>query len=181
MQAIHHVWLAQGVAPGDLDVRKQGVSDDMIIEPDQHYYREGTYEWTQERSAAAWDESYRRLEALLGSGDYRRLVLLIGPPGCGKSTYAAEHDGPDVVLFDGLFALPERRARALALAARHGVPVEAVWVRTDLAVCLERNGRRSPDRRVPEEAVRQAHQVLEETPPTCAEGFVAVRVIEANL
>jgi predicted kinase len=146
----------------------------MIIEPDQFYFENGKYVWSPERSQENWEACYRRLDELLAEGTYRKVVILVGLPGCGKSTYTAANDAPDVVVFDGLFILPDRRARVLAVATRHGVPVEAVWIGTDLETCLARNARRSPDRRVPEDAIRQMKQILDATPPLLAEGLSAI-------
>lgn len=152
----------------------------MIIEPDQHYYENGVYVWTPDRCKTAWEQCYRRLEELLQSGDYRRLILLIGVPGSGKSTWAGRHDTADVILFDGVFAQPVRRKEALAMAARYGVQVEAICLDTDLAECLLRNSRRSPDRKVPEETIRQMHESLHANFPSCAEGFVNIHRVAVS-
>jgi predicted kinase len=149
----------------------------MIIEPDQFYFEDGVYTWSPERSEASWEACYRRLDELLAGGAYRKVVILVGLPGCGKSTYTAANDAAGVVVFDGLFVPPERRACVLAVAAKHRVPVEAVWIGTDLDTCLARNARRSPDRRVPEDAIRRMKETLDASPPSLAEGLAAVHRI----
>jgi predicted kinase len=146
----------------------------MIIEPDQFYFENGLYTWSPERAQESWEACYRQLDALLAGGHCRKVVILVGLPGCGKSTFTAANHATDVLLFDGLFIPVERRDRVLTIAARHGVPVEAVWIGTDLDACLARNAQRSPDRRVPDEAIRQIKQLLDASPPTLAEGFAAV-------
>src|SRR5262249_52381876 len=82
----------------------------MIIEPDPFYSGGGVFTWSPERSEASWEASYRRLQELLVGGAYRKVVILVGLPGCGKSTYTAANDAADVIVFDGLFIPPERRA-----------------------------------------------------------------------
>jgi predicted kinase len=151
----------------------------MIIEPDKYYDDAGRYVWTPERSVDAWERCYQELRAALAGGSYRRVVLLIGIPGSGKSTFARNHDAADVILFDGFFAAAERRRRVLAIAASFGVPVEALWLKVDWETCVHRNDQRRPDRRVPPETMEIMWRMLQETPPTVEEGFAAIR--EATL
>jgi predicted kinase len=147
----------------------------MIIEPDQYYYEAGRYVWSPERRDAAWERAYRTLEEALRSGRVRKVVVLMGIPGSGKSTWARAHDGDDVVIFDGFFAYKDRQARVLEIARAAGVPVEAVWMQADWDTALARNARRPPDRRVPDETMKEMRRLLEENPPTVEEGFAAVR------
>jgi predicted kinase len=146
----------------------------MIIEPDELYFIDGQYVWTPERRAAAWDECFRRLEAVLQSRPVRKLILLVGIPGSGKSTYARAHDEDDVVVFDGYFGNPGRRARALGIANTHNVPVEGIWIDTPFERCVAQNAPRPPDRRVPVEAMQEMYDEVLRHPPTLAEGFVRV-------
>jgi predicted kinase len=148
----------------------------MILEPDHFYYDGGRYVWSQERSEAAWAECYRRLTGALTRQPVRKLIMLVGLPGCGKSRYAREHDAADVVLFDGLFIDPARRRRVVEIARAAGVPVEAVWFRTDWDTCMARNAGRSPDRQVPAAVMEQLREHLAADPPTEAEGFAALHV-----
>jgi predicted kinase len=149
----------------------------MIIEPDKHYDDDGRYVWTPERSVMAWERSYEELRAALAGGTYRRVVALIGIPGCGKSTYARSHDAADLILFDGFFGKPERRRRVLEIAAQFGVPVEAVWLKADWETCVRRNDQRRDDRRVPQETMEAMWRMLQEDPPSLAEGFTAIREV----
>jgi predicted kinase len=143
----------------------------MIIEPDQLLYENGKYFWTRERMNANWETCFGVLEEALRSGTVRRVVMLVGLPGSGKSTWAQSADAPDTVIFDGFFGFPHRRERLLKLAKSYGVPVEAAWVTTDLETCLARNAQRSEDRRVPEETIRVMANQLSLTPPMLEEGF----------
>jgi predicted kinase len=150
----------------------------MILEPDQFYYDSGRYVWSQERCDAAWADSYRTLSEALARQPVRKVVMLVGLPGCGKSRYAREHDTADVVVFDGLFIDPARRRRVVEIARAAGVPVEAVWFRTDPDTCVARNAGRPPDRQVPAATMEQLRERLDADPPTEAEGFAALHVLD---
>lgn len=99
---------------------------------------------------------------------------MCGVQGAGKSSWIARQ-APEAGTLSVDAALPGGRHRAplIAIARSFDVPVEAVWTRTPLAVALERNRLRSADRCVPEASLRAVHRLFE--PPTCAEGFAAVR------
>src|SRR5688500_17422949 len=68
----------------------------MIIEPDQSHYADGRYDWSPARHAAAWAGAFDEFDAALAKTRFRRVLLLVGLPGAGKSTYATECDAPDV-------------------------------------------------------------------------------------
>jgi predicted kinase len=153
----------------------------MIIEPDQLLYDEnGRYFWTRERMNANWETCFSQLEGLLRGGTIRRVVMLVGLPGSGKSTWSRAADSADTVVFDGFFGFPHRRERLLALSKSFGVPVEAVWVTTDLGTCLARNAQRSEDRRVPEETIRMMADQLSKTPPRLEEGFAKLELVSGG-
>ena len=100
----------------------------MIIESDQQLYENGRYYWTPQRAVAAWSQCLQQLTPALASGKYRLLMMLIGIPGSGKSTYASANDRPDMIIFDGTFVDATRRSRVTAAARAAGVPVIAVWL-----------------------------------------------------
>jgi predicted kinase len=149
----------------------------MILEPDRFYYDGDRYAWTQERCDAAWAECYRTLQEMLALGTVRKVVLLVGLPGCGKSRYAQAHDADDTVVFDGLFVDRARRARVVEIARAAGVPVEAVWFQTPWETCAARNAGRSLDRQVPAATMESLRQQLAADPPGRAEGFASLQVI----
>ncbi|MEV5242622.1 ATP-binding protein [Streptomyces cinnamoneus] len=64
------------------------------------------------------------------------------------------------------------RVELVMAAKRHGMPAVAVVVATPLPVCLERQGSRPANRRVPEDVVRAQHQAMVHSHQRlAAEGF----------
>ncbi len=145
----------------------------MIISPDHFLMTpEGQYHWTKERVAQAWEESTQKFKAALASGEFDRVVLLMGAPGSGKSTWLEKNQKPGILFFDAVFKDWKVRAPYLRLAEDAGYYPEVVWVRTPLEVCLERNALRSQDRKVPEETLRGMWETIEKSPPNPGqEGF----------
>ncbi|HEV8608153.1 MAG TPA: AAA family ATPase [Tepidisphaeraceae bacterium] len=151
----------------------------MIIESDQHLYQDGHYYWTPERSVAAWSRCFQQLTRAIASGKYRLVMMLIGIPGSGKSTYAQTHDRPDIIIFDGTFVDSTRRSRVVSAARAHGVPVIAVWLDTDFNTCILRNKQRPPDRQVPVDSMNLMLNRLQSAPPLLEEGFTQIYRISA--
>ncbi len=145
----------------------------MLLAPDD-LLPPGPERWTRATVSEAWQACRRALRAALLDPANRQFVCLVGVPGSGKSTWARDHEQPGLVVFDACWAEPgKRRALAQQIRAAGKVPV-AVWLRTPLAVCRERNAARPPERRVPDVALLRAAVALRDQPPTVAEGWVQV-------
>lgn len=72
------------------------------------------------------------------------------------------------------------RVELVMAAKRHGMPTVAVIVATPLPVCLERQGPRPANRRVPEDVVRAQHQAMTYSHQRlAAEGFNTVVFADA--
>ncbi|MGV9503601.1 AAA family ATPase [Streptomyces sp. NPDC003642] len=72
------------------------------------------------------------------------------------------------------------RGELVMAAKRHGMPTVAVIVATPLPVCLERQGPRPDNRRVPEDTVRSQHQAMVASHQRlAAEGFNTVIFADA--
>jgi predicted kinase len=145
----------------------------LILSPDHFMYEsDGTYRWTPERVVSAWALTLKKVAENLPAS--RELVLLVGIPGAGKSTWLTRHKVPGTLYVDATFFNKVSRAPFIAEARRLGRPVKAVWVNTSLEVCLARNDLRPEDRKVPAEKMHGYHAALEADPPSLDEGFEQV-------
>ncbi|AOJ94792.1 AAA family ATPase [Burkholderia multivorans] len=148
----------------------------MHLNPDHYLQTEAGRIFTAERNAAAWERLYAELATALAARP-RRVVMVIGVQGAGKSTLTRRwvSEPSDAIYVDSTFATVARRARLIELATAAGVAISAVWVKVDLETALERNRRRPPDERVPEETVRNVFRIFE--PPTLDEGLCEVGIL----
>lgn len=148
----------------------------MVLSPDKLLFEDGLYLWTPERVAQAWwavTEEARRQTPL-----HEAVVLLVGPPGAGKSTWLAAHEDPRFLYVDAVFPTAEVRQKFLAQVGT--TSTQAIYVRTSLEECLRRNATRSSDRRIPEDKVRRYYDLLSRSPPTLDEGFKQVIIVETG-
>lgn len=153
-----------------------------IISPDSFLYTEdGAYVFTQERAKEAWAKTRAAVEEAVEEAleTHDTLVLLIGLPGAGKSTWIAENRNvrEGEVVVDATFVKPEWRAPFIDLARDAGVPVEAVWFNLPVEVCQARNNERGLGRRVPDELYGPWSRILDTNSPSTDEGFRTVRII----
>lgn len=148
----------------------------MIISPDSYLMEDGEYVWSVPRVIEAWDKSKKAARLALFDGAIKpdKLVLLMGAPASGKTTWLREHEDERCLYIDATFDLPWKRAPWIEMAQEAGVPVTLVYFQTPLDVCLERNALRSEDRMVPSEVVRAMFQKMASSPPTLEEGFVRI-------
>lgn len=153
------------------------MSGAVVIDPDTFLEAEGARVWTPERNADAWRRAFDTLRQVLGTGTVRRLVVVCGLQGAGKSTWIVQQEPvAGTAHFDAALPGARHRAPIIDIARLFDVPVEAVWIRTPLAVALERNRQRPADRRVTEASIVSVDRLFE--PPTLGEGFTAVRLVE---
>lgn len=151
----------------------------MIISPDNHIYIDGKYVWTPERASAAWKKAYEELEAALKNKNEKlRLLIGIGTPGSGKSTYIAAHqkNHSDYIYFDATFCNKRSRKEIIRRAKYHKIPIDAVFLDTPFDICLERNSKRPEDRRVPKKTMEAMFDKL--SPPEYSEGFSHIIIVE---
>ena len=151
----------------------------MIISPDHYLIDEetGEYVWSPERVKAAWASAKQKLDRVVASPKVTKLVLMVGVPASGKSTWLKAHKEPGAVYFDATFTQAWARAPIIEYAKKAGKKVEAVVMMTPIAVCLERNACRPSGRQVPHEVVQKMTQGLAGDPPKKSEGFDRIRVV----
>lgn len=147
----------------------------MHINPDHFLQTPEGRVITPERNAWAWRQCFAVLPAALAASKIaRRVYLLVGAQGSGKSTWASATCArePDAVIFDAILVKRSERAPILAEARRQGVPSVAVWFKTPLGECLQRNAARPFDQVANESGLRNVFAALE--PPSEDEGFESV-------
>lgn len=150
----------------------------LIVSPDSYVYTEsGRYAWSPKRVKEAWRKSYAALKKALATGRYRRLVLMVGIPASGKSTWLTRNHRKDSIYFDATFTSTHAREPVVQIGKAAGVQVDAVIMNTPLDVCLERNKCRPADRRVPDEVIERMTNTLIGDIPTKREGFDNIEVV----
>ena len=86
----------------------------------------GKFDRTPSAFGRAWARSYGRLRKALAAPSADKLVLLVGPPGAGKSTYVQQHFDPRTVYFDAVLATPASRKALIRIAQEAQKPVHVV-------------------------------------------------------
>lgn len=158
----------------------EGVDGPRVISPDHHLTdpETGLYRWTVERVRDAWVRSTAELDGALAAGGVSKVVLMVGIPASGKTTWLKRNAERGVVYFDATFKDARARRPIIGITRRYGVPVEAVVMATPLEEAVRRNETRTPDRRVPVDVIRRMYSDLTGGGmPTRDEGFVHVTVV----
>lgn len=138
----------------------------MLISPDNYLKTpEGLYFWSQARVEQAWGKSREEYSEALASGNYKKVTLLMGAPGSGKSTWVSQNHQEGVIYFDATFKNARARAPFLQEAQATGIPVEVVWLDTSLEECLHRNALRTPDRKVSDGILTSMWETINRFPP----------------
>jgi hypothetical protein len=133
---------------------------------------EGVYGYENDMGLVGWRMAIDAFMRLLPEvGEARALA---GAPGAGKSTWLRRKAVSGVLYFDATLSRRSSRREIVGAARVASRPIDCVYLDTDLDVCLERNRHRTPDRRVPEEALRRHHHRLTTCPPAVEEGWRAV-------
>jgi predicted kinase len=148
------------------------------INPDHFLETDHGRVTTPERNRVAWQECYATLERELArQGAQSKVVVLIGPQGAGKSTWARslQAQDPAAIIFDAILVKRAERLPILESVKRHGGKAAAIWFTTPLAVCISRNAARPADEICLEQAIRNVHAAVE--PPASAEGFAEILTV----
>jgi hypothetical protein len=150
---------------------------ESVISPDQFLYVGDRYVWSVPRIKRAWTQARQAFTRAIRSGGFRKLVLLMGVPASGKSTWLGESQEAGTLYLNACFDLPWKRKPFIKEAQAAGLEVEIMWFDTPLEVCLERNAERSEDRRVPAEVVEAMHAKIHSAPPDAhAEGVLVSKI-----
>jgi len=143
-----------------------------IISPDEYLLTStGEYAWSEERVQAAWWQSKSVLDQLVRTGRYNRVVMLVGLPASGKTSWLRANHEPDTIYFDATLTKARERATVIQRAKDNNLEVWAVVMDTPIAICIDRNLCRTTDRIVPVGAFERMQAQLAATPVTEAEGI----------
>lgn len=141
----------------------------MILNPDSLLYINDKYVWSPEAASNAWSECYSQVYNLL-KNNYKKLIILIGIPGAGKSTYLSSNKLEDnVVYFDSTLVSRKFRKPLVKVAFNCSKPIEAIFIDTPINICKDRNSLRTEDRKVPDIAFDKWSKLLKR--PSFSEGF----------
>jgi len=152
-----------------------------IISPDHYLYTpSGEYVWSPAGVKAAWAQADAKLAQVLKNPKYTKLVLLVGIPASGKSTWLRSNAEVNAIYFDATFSFADRRAPYIQMAHAAGKEVWAVVMDTPINVCIDRNSCRTPDRRVPPEALERMQAQLAGSPVRKEEGFDQVLHVRSS-
>jgi len=144
----------------------------MIVSPDQYLITEsGEYVWSPERIKAAWKSANAALLRLTNDPKWAKVVLMVGIPASGKSTWLKKNQESDAIYFDATFTKSSERAPIIQIAKEAGMVVEAAVMTTPIAVCKDRNACRPSGRRVPDDVVELMAAQLLGDPPKKSEGI----------
>lgn len=150
----------------------------LVVSQDEFRVNEaGVYHFDFDTSDKIVTKTKGIWRELLEREDIKRAVLLVGPPGSGKSTWLEENKEADTVYFDATNTQTKKRAQLILTAEKAGKPISAVVFKTPVEVCEERNSQRPPGRRVPDFVVQQMATRLDEEPPTEEEGLESVVIV----
>lgn len=147
------------------------------INPDHYLETDAGLVFTTERNKLVWEQAHADLaQALRATAPPRTLYVVMGVQGAGKTTWGESNQSllANAMVFDAALPAKAHRVKLLAMAVELGTLALAVFINTGLALALARNQLRSPDKQVPEAAVRHVFSMLE--PPSPEEGFS--RIIE---
>ena len=148
----------------------------VVVSPDAYLITDsGEYVWTPERVKKAWKDSYAALKRLADDPKYNKLVLMVGVPGAGKSTWIQKNKEPGAIYFDATFTDQRSRRPVIKMGNDGGMDVEAVMMTTPINVCKDRNACRTADRKVPDDVVEKMATRLIGDLPQESEGFSKIR------
>lgn len=151
----------------------------MHINPDHYLETVSGRVFTAKRNQIAWAKCFDDFEKeVINNSSVQIVYVLIGCQAAGKSTWADKKikEEPYNIVFDAILVKKVERAPIIDIAAQKNLQCIAVLFKTDLAICLERNGQRTIDKMVDEQALKNVFAAIEA--PSLDEGFTNIIVIE---
>ncbi|MEX1669290.1 hypothetical protein AB4876_10230 [Zhongshania guokunii] len=174
--------LSAGHEPRQDNYKVSHLSKKIIISPDTYMLDEnGVYTFSKHRANEAWQKAILEVDEQLRLRVPSTILVLVGPQGAGKSTWAAQHrpSVPGISLyFDATLPFSADRSALVVRARRVGVKVVCIRFLTPLEQCIKNCTLREPERHVQEKLVRTVFNVFEEI--TVDEGFDEIHLIRSG-
>lgn len=136
-----------------------------VISSDSALFINGKYFWTPKRVKKAWDKFWTELGSLL-KDDSRKIVVLQGPPGSGKSTWLRDNAAnlSGCVVLDATFTTAQyfKCLASFAKKSRKKHTFRVVRFRTPLDVRIRLDQKRAIDRTSGRDALpEEVHKRME--------------------
>lgn len=145
----------------------------MIIDFDSFREKE---EHSESDYYQAAQKAFLNLFREIQSPNYKKIILMAGIPGSGKSTYAQKLDqkesGNHYLIWDVTAKDKISRAIIVQLGKAFNIPVYCYYIKTAPEKCVEQIKNRK--RQVPDDFVQKCYEQLNNDPPTELEGFTKV-------
>lgn len=151
----------------------------MHINPDHYLETDSGRVFTSERNQIAWAKCFHDFEnEVINNSSVQIVYVLIGCQASGKSTWADKKikEEPYNIVFDAILVKKVERESILRIATQKNLQCIAVLFKTDLAICLERNAKRTIDKIVNQQALKNVFAAIEA--PSLEEGFTNIIVLE---
>ena len=146
----------------------------MHINPDLYLQTPQGRVFSEALNLEAWEQCYRALDDVLMTKTVKKVYLLIGAQGAGKTIWAKQQDQhkANCVFFDAILVKKSERKIILDKINLFNIRCVAVHFNTDLKECLMRNRQRADDEIVNEQALKNVFQAIEI--PQLEEGFESI-------
>lgn len=147
----------------------------MILSPDHFMYSsDGEYLYSPTREAAAWKETLSKVGSLLKENRFKKVIVLIGLPGTGKTAWANDHTHlDDTLILDANFCTVMNRIKLFDVVKPFNVPVEGIcFPVVDLSGSLPKSSKT-----MPEDAYNRLVTHFAHNPPSQKEGFQSIKFL----
>lgn len=116
----------------------------MVISPDDYRWVDGEYIFTDENERLVWPLVHTAWQEAASRKSV--MVMMVGLPRSGKSTWARANDAPELAILDSTGINEERRQPFIEMARKAGAKcLHAVVMATPYNVCVARNRDRKPE------------------------------------
>jgi predicted kinase len=186
-----HNLLAVNIAHSNLEQRliskNQPIvfTEAKIVSPDSHLFKNGQYSYHDKNVRdSAWRTARHEIEGLLKRPLPMRVYMMIGAPCSGKTYWSGQsnyYNDRHPVIIDATNLTKSDRSFWFntiyeCQQTNNKFKLCAVFFDTPLNILIERNNKRPPDKRLPDDDIREKFQRLE--PVDVFEGFNEILVVK---